>query len=90
MEKGQKKNINNLKNIYMNKRHNKYKERITSTRFIKIILKFTLVIIFMNSISITVQKFLKIRQLEYSTEITMTIKGKGMKNILGEKFNITP
>ena len=90
MEKGIKQNINNLETIYMNKRHNKYKERITSTKFIKIIFKFTLIIIFFNSISLTVQKFLKIRKLENSSEITMTINGIGRKKILGENFDIAP
>ena len=76
--------------IYISKGHNKYKERSTSSIFPKIVLKLILLIIFCNSISLSQEKSFKLRKLEIISRITMIIRGKGTKNILGQKFSILP
>ena len=83
-------NTTKSKTIYISKKQNKYKERTSSSKFPKIFMKLIVLIIFCNSISLSAEKSFKLRKLQISSRITMTIRGNGTKNILGEKFNILP
>ena len=86
MSKGEKESFHKKEN-FEKKRFIKYKKEISSTRLTKIILKFLLIIIFYNSISLTDETSLGKRILETSSKITMIMNGPGQKKIFGTDFN---
>ena len=75
------------KEITLHKTNIKSKLAISSTSSsTKVFLRFLLVIIFCNSISLTEEKFLVKRILENDSIVTMVINGGGTRQIFGDPF----
>ena len=88
MAKNQNSNLRKKEKIVENKSFIQYKEGIFSKRLTKISLKFLLILIFYNSISLTGENSLEIRRLENQSKITMIINGEdGETQILGDSFS---
>jgi hypothetical protein len=89
MVKNKNKNLIKKENIE-NKRKIKYKGELYSKRFAQKFLKCLLLIIFLNSISLTKERSLEIRILDNDSIITMIINGGGKKRIIGGSFSFSP
>ena len=87
MSQTKKENFREKVNI-ANKRHLKTEKGISSTRVDKIYLKFILIFILYNSISLTNERALEIRILENNSKIKIVIKGPSSKNFLGKKLQL--
>ena len=91
MAKDKKKNPSKKANI-KNKIYISYKQGMSSTRLTHLFLKFILIIISYNSISLTEEKVSTLRFLENFSNITMIIKSDAddYKQVFGNTFPYSP